>query len=180
MTADLENMLSDCDVIAKRLERAEADRDPWNFVGVGSTRMNIRPLAVQWLTDLLSAANRVSVRVPYTLRDVMTPTSIADALVFVKALKAWAEALPPIEVDKSATTTTPKLTLDERALAFFVADRTRSKTQIAKLLGLKNTQSIAPDRCPRLHAAMQACKALDLPNGSKSKDGTIEAWEDDR
>ncbi len=71
------------------------------------------------------------------------------------------------------------LSLDERALAVFIANPTFTKTKIAKRLSLRNAQSLAPKRCPKLHAAMCAYKAPALPKGSKRADGTIEAWENE-
>jgi hypothetical protein len=71
--------------------------------------------------------------------------------------------------------------LDERALALFFADRSRTKKEIASLLGVQ-TQSICPSRCPRLDQAMQAWRAANSrqrPHGSKDKDGNVEAWDED-
>lgn len=75
----------------------------------------------------------------------------------------------------------PKWTLDERALAFFLADKNRTKTMIAKLLGV-STQSICPSRCPQLDNAMRAWQEANTSGkirGRKDKDGNLEAWEED-
>lgn len=76
----------------------------------------------------------------------------------------------------------PPVTLDAQALACFVEDTTRTKTDIIRLLGLRNTQSLAPNRCPKLHAAMKAWRAPDPDRrrirGSKDVDGNLDAWED--
>jgi hypothetical protein len=74
--------------------------------------------------------------------------------------------------------------LDLEAVALFLKDRTRSKAEIARMLG-QHRQALAPERCPKLDLAIRAWKASELPHGSKSKDGTIEAEdpsepEDDR
>jgi hypothetical protein len=71
-------------------------------------------------------------------------------------------------------------TLDERALALFFADCNRTKTQIAHLLGLKNVQSLSPQRCPKLHQAMEACRAANAspPRGTKDAEGNLEAWDE--
>jgi hypothetical protein len=73
-------------------------------------------------------------------------------------------------------------TLDDIALGFFFADPTRDITAIAKLMKKKHTQSLAPDRCPKLHAAMKAyhegCSTA-RPRGTKDDDGNMEAWDDE-
>lgn len=73
-----------------------------------------------------------------------------------------------------------KLSLDLQALAVFFEDRNRKIKDIARILGLKNTQSLAPKRCPELHKVMKACRAENAPpRGSKDRDGNIEAWGED-
>ena len=78
--------------------------------------------------------------------------------------------------EKRATSDSPDL----QAVAFFLQDKSRTKTDIARLLG-KKKQSLTPDRYPELDKVMRAWKAPDkrLRRGTKAKDGTIEA-EDDR
>lgn len=69
-----------------------------------------------------------------------------------------------------------KVSLDEQALALFVVHHDWSKKQIADALRC-NEKSLAPKRCPRLNSAIQAYRGNDLPSGSKSKDGSLEAWD---
>jgi hypothetical protein len=77
----------------------------------------------------------------------------------------------------------PELSLDARALALFIADTRRKKTDIAKLLRLRNSQSLAPKRCPKLSAAMRAHRAADPDRrrvrGSKDREGNLEAYRED-
>jgi hypothetical protein len=76
-----------------------------------------------------------------------------------------------------------KVTRDAEALGLFCEDQTRTITVIAELLGVP-TQSLAPTRCPKLHAAMKAYKGSNANDrrkvrGSKDRDGNIEAYEDE-
>lgn len=69
------------------------------------------------------------------------------------------------------------LSLDARAAAVFFENPTLTKKQIAQKIGCK-PQSLAPDRCPKLTAAMKALKESErLKHGSKSKGGIVEAWK---
>jgi len=87
-----------------------------------------------------------------------------------------AESLPAKQLETKAAT---DLSLDARALALFLDDTRRRKKDIARLLGLKNTQSLAPARCRRLDAAMRAHRAPDPEpvRGTKDRDGNLEAWD---
>jgi len=67
-------------------------------------------------------------------------------------------------------------TLDERALAVYVVNPKLSKKQIADQLKC-NAKSLTPKRCPRLDSAIRAYRTTDFASGSKSSDGSIEAWE---
>lgn len=74
-----------------------------------------------------------------------------------------------------------KESLDARALALFLEDKTRRKADIARILK-RRTQSLAPSRCPELDKAMRAWKTprgAGIPRGSKDKDGRIEAEDFD-
>jgi hypothetical protein len=79
------------------------------------------------------------------------------------------------------TTATEDQTLDMRAVTLFFQDTSRTKKQIAQILGKKHTQSLSPARCPKLHAAMKAHRgsAFSKVRGSKSRDGSVEAWVDE-
>src|SRR5262245_59887367 len=69
---------------------------------------------------------------------------------------------------------TARTSVDARALALFLVDKTRTETAIAKLLGCA-TQNLEPKRCPQLSHAMAAWKATEPDRrkvlGSKDKDG---------
>ena len=79
-----------------------------------------------------------------------------------------------------ADTSPPATSLDARALAIFIEDPSRKKRDIAKILGLKATQSLSPERCPKLDAAMRAYRAPDRRiRGSKDADGNLEAWKEE-
>ena len=71
-----------------------------------------------------------------------------------------------------------EFTNDTTALAIFTEDMSLTKTQIAERMGLKNVQSLAPARCPKLDAAMKAAKGNrnGFRKGTKGSDGSIEAW----
>lgn len=71
----------------------------------------------------------------------------------------------------------PEASLDARALGVFIEHPTWTKVEIAKHLRA-NPKSLAPKRCPKLAAAINAHKAPDLPKGQKSADGTLEAEDD--
>ena len=66
--------------------------------------------------------------------------------------------------------------LDLRALALFLVNRNLTKKQMADRLGC-NAKSLTPKRCPQLDVAIKAHRTADLPKGSKSSDGSMEAWE---
>jgi hypothetical protein len=69
--------------------------------------------------------------------------------------------------------------LDARALAVFIEHPDWTKKRIAAHLGC-NEKSLSPRRCPKLAAAVRACRSsADPPCGSKSPEGDLEAWEDD-
>jgi hypothetical protein len=76
----------------------------------------------------------------------------------------------------------PKLSLDARAVAVFLEHPNWTKKQIAEALGLKATQSLSPERCRKLDAAMHAASAKLDPSkpfrrGSKDSEGNLEAWD---
>lgn len=74
-----------------------------------------------------------------------------------------------------------KTSLDARAVAIFMENQSLTKTEIAKMLGVK-IQSLAPNRCKRLDAALRAVRESGTGRrirGYKGKDGSIEAYEDD-
>jgi hypothetical protein len=88
---------------------------------------------------------------------------------------------PEEESDKLGRETS-HLTLDEKALALFFAEPSRNKTEIARLLKLKNVQSLSPKRCPKLHDAMKAWREANGSNpvrGTKDKQGNLEAWTEE-
>jgi hypothetical protein len=90
------------------------------------------------------------------------------------------DARPPVSPSKLDAAKPKKPTLDERALALFLADPTRTKATISVLLGLKNPQSLSPRRCPKLATAVKAYRAENaraIPRGSKGNDGGIEAYD---
>ena len=71
-----------------------------------------------------------------------------------------------------------KTSLDARATALKVEDPTRTKTDIAKILGLTHTQSLTPRRCPMLDKAMRAHKARTGVRGYYDN-GKLEAIDPD-
>lgn len=72
-----------------------------------------------------------------------------------------------------------KLSLDQRALQILLEDPSQRKTDIAKRLEC-TVQNITKARCPKLHKAMDAFKARNIPpRGTKDKDRNVEAWGDD-
>ena len=69
--------------------------------------------------------------------------------------------------------------LEDRAINIVVKHKGAiSKREIAQLLGC-HEKSLAPNRCPRLDAALQAYRDMfDKPRGTKDCDGTLEAWDE--
>ena len=66
--------------------------------------------------------------------------------------------------------------LDIRALAIFLSNRTWSKKTIAEHLGC-NEKSLAPKRCPMAQAAAIAAQAAPPSlRGTKDANGSVEAW----
>lgn len=91
-----------------------------------------------------------------------------------------AEDQPQREGDEKEKDAPKGPSLDARALALFIEDRSRKIKDIAKLLGKKNTQGLSPQRCPKLHAAMRAWKAPDRRvRGTKDGQGNLEAYLDE-
>lgn len=71
--------------------------------------------------------------------------------------------------------------LETRALQLLLSARNwRSKSEIAGVLGC-SPKALSPQRAPRFHAAWMAKHSPEtlLPRGRKSRDGDLEAWEDD-
>jgi hypothetical protein len=93
----------------------------------------------------------------------------------------WNNTAEPMLVQGSHKTSPPKVSLDARALAIFIENPDRTKKDIARLMGLKNTQSLSPSRCPKLDAAIRAYRAPDpgAVRGSKDAAGNVEGWTDD-
>ncbi|MGE3803394.1 MAG: hypothetical protein AB7K24_01830 [Gemmataceae bacterium] len=75
-----------------------------------------------------------------------------------------------------------QLTIDTQALALFLDDPTRTKRDIAKLLGKPRPhQTLSKEKCPKLNAAMNAHKAPQRKpkRGSKDRNGNLEALADE-
>jgi hypothetical protein len=78
----------------------------------------------------------------------------------------------------SKAETSSTASLDSRALAVFLEDKTRTKKAIADILGLNHTQSLSPERCPELDKAMKTWEVAqrpEKPKGTKDKHGNLEA-----
>lgn len=69
-----------------------------------------------------------------------------------------------------------KETVEQRALAVLMKHPDWTKKRIAEAVPC-HPKSLAPKRAPLLHKAIQIVKSRNLPDGSKSADGKIEAWE---
>src|SRR5262249_23481808 len=96
--------------------------------------------------------------------------------------KVRAEKSPDNDKPRPAPSETPAtstLTLDEQAVAIFVAHKGNiTKKEIALRLGC-HEKSLAPKRCPELEKVINAFKAANNPvRGSKDKSGKMEAWDE--
>jgi hypothetical protein len=179
-----------CEAALRWLDSDEVRNGAWIVVGTAFGGWYYKAKE-KWLCGLVEQAAELPNVGPPPVRMAEISTlklpHRVDAIIFVKRLLEWARSLTPKPVEpKSAEL--PKepaaaVDLDTQALAVFFADRSRDKTEIARLLR-KPKQSLSPDRCPKLDAAMKAWKAPERkpPRGSKSKDRRIEAEDpgDDR
>jgi hypothetical protein len=84
---------------------------------------------------------------------------------------------PVLAKDDSSNDQSSESSVEERALQLLVVRNDLNKKQIAKEIDCTR-RSLAKGRCPKLHEAMEAYKHRDLPSGSKSADGGLEAWDD--
>jgi hypothetical protein len=113
--------------------------------------------------------------VPWALRRLAPQWSGVWITNLGLAALHWRAALPQPPRAKGTTR-------DEEALALFLADTSRTKTDLARQLELKNPQSLSPKRCPKLTQAMRAWREANAGQkirGTKDKDGNLEAWEDE-
>lgn len=68
-------------------------------------------------------------------------------------------------------------TVESRAIAVYLENRSLNLKQIAETVGC-HRGSLSPARCPRLHAIIDADRHP-VPIGQKLKDGSVEAWVTD-
>ena len=121
---------------------------------------------------------------PYVEAEGLDSSGLADgsddAYRVIARMEAKIVAMAWNQPDKASTVEVEAVgavvSLDERALALFVTHRDWTKKEIAESLPC-NAKSLTPKRCPLLNTAIQAYKASNLPSGSKSKDGDMEAWD---
>jgi hypothetical protein len=106
-----------------------------------------------------------------TLTDWWQSDSLRRAVMLEQVLAGREDTAAKVSSERPSKATS----IDARALALFIENRNLSKTEIAARLGLNNVQSLAPNRCPKLHLAIQAWRASELPRGSVNENGTIEA-----
>lgn len=175
------------DSLVKRIREGRTDqpvRHPPELDSFDALMARINKHYGERLTDsvLLQAVGTVRLHKGCLIGAVrrMTIAEFNEALDDAKGQHTESKDEPP--ADKPASTPdTSQASLDARALAIFIEDTSRKKKNIAKILGLKNTQSLAPARCPKLAAAMRAYHAPDPDQirGSKNADGNLEAWKEE-
>jgi hypothetical protein len=140
------------------------------------------PVVIRFLQQQDSQeAGRCAEKLMKFLADRRKPDAAILPIVFqvVRQIAVRPEATEELALETQPDAT---LTLDARALALFFVDRSRTKTDIARLLNLRNVQSLSPQRCPKLDDAMKAWREANAGppiRGSKDKDGNLEAWDED-
>jgi hypothetical protein len=186
MVDQIENLISDCDVVLSHLLSIDS-KSAWFVVGGPPIKGECKRVSA-WLDDLNDSAARIDVEDPPPAppaRHVLfvgmtTKRGVPLALDYVRALRRWGASLLPkanpgkAENSDHQTETEAKneptkpiaslgATLDEQAVAVFVSRKGQvTKKEIARILvesGIRETcheKSLAPSRCPHLDQAIRA------------------------
>jgi hypothetical protein len=130
--------------------------------------------------DWCQPAEAVELLMPFHSVDSESP-EVGETTFLVCATPRWLHDMQMLSV-VAGTPKAPKAKdLDSQALKIFFDDPALTKKQIAEQLG-KSTQSLAPNRCPRLQAAMDAYQEGQPRRnikGTKGADRSVEAWDEE-
>lgn len=208
MVDQIKKLISDCDSALSQMRRIPPTA-PWIIAGGPSFEGVFKEISglLEDLVD--SAARMDvpdSPPAPPVLFGIhmSTKRGIPVAIGYIKDLRRWSESLLPkvnpsrapditneIETKAKGEPAKPGAllgaSLDEQALIVFVSRNGNiTKKEIARILvesGVRETcheKSLAPGRCPRLDMAIRAYRAAHRPpQGSKDRDGNVEAYEDE-
>jgi hypothetical protein len=163
--------------------------------GVVSTDLTTGTLLLTYDVELPMAEQRMAV--VYELWDLISHHRRgrfdgADGLeMLAKQADAAAQLMsgltpsetPPAEATPSEQAVSRAETIEAKAVATWFQHKDWTKKQIAEAIGCHEKQ-LSPKRCPTLAAAIQAYKDSNEANrrqvrGSKDKEGTVEAYEDE-